>query len=106
MFGSPTIFGFVPFTEEETQRISEVATPDALVPAPPEASEVARRIADAGLDAYTKEDWQYVLNALRPDRAATHISSRPAEERPKLLLLIESPSRRAAVERHLVVSAA
>ena len=96
----------MPFTEEEIQRISEAATPDALVPAPPEASEVAQRIADAALDDYTKEDWHYVLNTLRPDRAATYISSRPPEERPELLLLIELPSRRAAVERHLVVTAA
>ena len=103
---SPAIFGIVPFTEEEIQRISESATPDALVPASPEASEGAQRIASAALDAYTKEGWHYVLNALRPDRAATYISSRPPGERPELLLLIESPSRQAAVERHLVVSAA
>ena len=77
--------------------MSEAATPDALVPAPSEASEVARRIAEAALDAYTKEDWHYVLNALRPDRAARYISSRPPEERLELLLLIESPNRRAAV---------
>ena len=96
----------MPFTEKEIQRISKAASPDALVPAPPEASEVAHRIADAALEAYTKEDWRYVLNALRPDRAATYISSRPPEDRPALFLLIESPSRRAAVERHLVVSAA
>ena len=95
----------MPFTEEEIQRISEAATPDALVPAPPEALEVAQRMADAALDAYTKEDWRHVLNALRPERAATYISSRPPGERLKLLLLIESPGRRAAVERHLVVSA-
>ena len=86
----------MPFTEEEIRRISEAATPDALVPAPPEASEVAQRIADAALDDYTKEDWHYVLNTLRPDRAATYISSRHPEERPELLLLIELPSRRAA----------
>ena len=104
--GSPTIFGIVPFIEEEIHRISEAATPDALGPAPPEVSEVAQRIADAALDAYTKEDWHYVLNALRSDRAATYISSRPPEGRPELLLLIEPPSRRALVERHLVVSAA
>ncbi len=96
----------VPFTEKEIQHISKAASPDALVPAPPEASEVAHRIADAALDAYTKEDWHYVLNALRPDRAATYISSRLPEDRPALLLLIESPSHRAAVERHLVVTAA
>ena len=96
----------MPFTEEEIQRISEAATPDALAPAPPEASEQAQRMADAALDAYTKEDWRYVLNALRPDRAATYISSRPPDERPELLLLIEQPSSRAAVERHLVAPAA
>ena len=95
----------MPFTAEEIQRISEAAVPDALVPAPPEASEVAQRIADAALDAYTEEDWRYVLNALRPDRAATYILDRPPEHRPELLLLVE-PSRRAAVERYLVVSAA
>ncbi|MDE0231526.1 MAG: hypothetical protein OXI56_00210 [bacterium] len=67
---------------------------------------MAQRIADAALDAYTKKDWHYVLNALRPDRAAMYISSRPPGERPELLLLIESPSRRAEVKRHLVVSAA
>ena len=95
----------MPFTEEEIRRISEAAAPDALVPAPPEASEVARRIADTALDAYTEEDWCYVLNALRPDRAATYILGRPPEDRPELLLLVK-PSRRAAVEHHLVVSAA
>lgn len=90
----------MPFTEEQMQRISEAATPDALVPAHPEASKVAQRIADVALDAYTEDEWHYVLNALRPDRAATYILSRPPEDRPKLLLLIE-PSRRAAVDRRL-----
>ena len=94
------------FTEDEIQRISEAATPDALVPALPGAAEQAQRMADAALNAYTEEDWRYVLNALRPDRAATYISSRPPDERPELLLLIEPPSCRAAVERHLVVIAA
>ena len=60
------------------------------MPALPGASEQAQRIADAALDAYTKEDWHYVLNALRSDRAATYISSRPPEERPEVLLLIEA----------------
>ena len=75
--------------------MSEAARPDVLVPAPSEASEVARRIAEAAIDAYTKEDWHYVLNALRPDRAARYISNRPPEERLELLLLIESPNRRS-----------
>ena len=96
----------MPFTEEDIQHITKAATPDALAPAPPEVPEVAQRIADAALDAYTKEDWQHVLNALRPERAATYIYSRPAQERPELLSLIEPPRRRATVERHLVVSAA
>ena len=102
---SPAILDFVPFTEEEIQRISEAATPDALVPAPQEALEVVQHIADAALDAYTEDDWRYVLNALRPDRAAIYISSRPPKDRPKLLLLV-TPIRRAAVERDLVVFAA
>ena len=69
------------------------------------AQRIADAALDAALDAYTEEDWRYVLNALRPDRAATYILDRPPEHRPELLLLVE-PSRRAAVERYLVVSAA
>lgn len=53
--------------------VMKAASPDALLPAPQLASEVARRIADDILDAYTKEDWHYVLNALRPDRAPTYL---------------------------------
>ena len=62
---------------------------DALGPVPPEVSEVAQRIADAALDAYTKEDCHYVLNALCSDRAATYISRRPPEGCPELFLLIK-----------------
>ena len=101
---TPTL-EIVPFTEEQIQRISEHATPDVLAPVPPEVSEVAHHIVDVAFDAYTEDDWRYVLNALRPDRAAAHISSRPPEDHPELLLLIE-PNRRAAVERHLTVFSA
>ena len=93
----------MPFTEDEIQRISDAVTPEALETAPPEALEVAQRIARSALDAYTEDDWRFVLNALRPDRAAKYISSRPAEDRSELLLLVEQ-IHRSEVERHLTVS--
>lgn len=95
----------VRYTEQVIERISGAARPENLLPAPSEAREIARNIADAIADSYTEDDWRYVLNTLSPDRAAVSISSRPLEDRRRLLMLID-PDRRAEVERHLAAPAA
>ena len=86
------------------EQLSGAANPRTLLPAPPEAREVAREIADAVADSYSEDDWRFVLNTLSPDRAAVDISTRPIGDRQRLLGLIE-PSRRVEVERHLVAFA-
>ncbi|MDE0120564.1 MAG: hypothetical protein OXS33_02390 [bacterium] len=93
------------YTEQEIERISGKASSENLLPAPPEAREIAKEIADAIADSYSEDDWRHVLNTLSPDRAARSISSRPFEDRRRLLMLIE-PDRRAEVERHLAAPAA
>ncbi len=98
------MFVTVRYTEQEIERISGAASPDNLLPAPPEARDIAREIADAIADSYTEDDWRHVLNTLSPDRAAMSISSRPFEDRRRLLMLID-PDRRAEVERHLAAPA-
>lgn len=95
----------VRYSEKEIERISRAASPGNLLPAPPEAREIARQIADAVADSYTEDDWRHVLNTLSPERAAMDISSRPSEDRQRLLLLVD-PDRRAEVERHLAALAA
>ena len=94
----------VRYTEQEIEGVSRAASPENLRPAPAEAREIARGIADAIADSYTEDDWRHVLNTLSPDRAAMGISSRPFEDRRWLLLLID-PDRRAEVERHLATPA-
>lgn len=93
------------YTEQEIERIAGAASPENLLPAPSEAREIARNIADAIADSYTEDDWRYVLNTLSPDRAAVSISSRPLKDRRGLLMLID-PDRRAEVERCLAAPAA
>ena len=99
-FSDSDILNIVRYTEKEIERISGAAKPGNLLPAPPEAREIARQIADAVADSYTEDDWRYVLNTLSPDRAAMDISSRPFEDRKRLLSLID-PDRRAEVDRQL-----
>ena len=95
----------VRYTEKEIERISRAATPENLMPAPPEAREMARQMADGIADSFTEDDWRYVLNTLSPDRAAMDISTRPLDDRQWLLMLID-PDRRAEVERRLAALAA
>ena len=90
----------VPYTEQEIELISRAARPEILLPAPPEAREMARKIADAIADSFTEGDWRHVLNTLSPDRSAFDLSTRPQEDRERLLALIE-PDRRSEVERCL-----
>lgn len=89
-----------PYTEQEIELISRAARPENLLPAPPDAWEMARKIADAIADSFTEDDWRYVLNTLSPDRSAFDLSTRPPEDRERLLALIE-PDRRSEVERCL-----
>lgn len=99
------MLGIVRYTEQEIERISRAARPENLLPAPPEAREMARQMADAIADSFTEDEWRTVLNTLSPDRAAMDISTRPPEDRPRLLMLID-PDRRAEVERCLAALAA
>lgn len=92
----------VGYTEQEVARLSGAASPENLLPAPPEARGIAKEIADGIADSYTEDDWPFVLNTLSPDREAVGISSRPFEDCRRLLTLYR-PDRRAEVERHLAV---
>ena len=99
------IVAIVRYTEELIGRISADATPENLVPAPPDAIELGREIADSISDSYTDEDWRRVLNGLSPHRAASRISRRPPSDRDRLLMLID-PDRRAEIKRLLAALAA
>lgn len=92
------------YDEDIIRRISQAATPETLVPAPPDASEQGRRIANAYFDTYTDEDWRRLLNKLHPDQAAGVISHRPVGDRQRLLMLI--PSDRRAEVRHFLATVA
>ena len=93
------------YTPEQIERIAESGRdPSNWQPADREAWELGRRMADAVADAYTDNDWRYLLNKLPPSRAAEQIATRPTEDRRKLLELIDS-ERRADVERRLTVTA-
>ena len=92
-------------TEEEDRRITELARdPNNWQPAGPEAWERGRRMADVIADTYTDEDWRTLLNTLTPPRAAQYISSRPPEDRRRLLERVD-PDRRVEVEGFLAVTA-
>lgn len=93
------------YNDDIIKRISQAATPDTLVPAPPGALEQGRQIANAYFDTYADEDWRRLLNELHPDQAAGVISHRPVEDRQWLLMLIPS-DRRAAVRQFLATVAA
>ena len=93
------------YSEELIRRISEVATPENLQPAPPGALEQGKQIANAYFDGYTDKDWRGLLNKLYPDQAAGVISHRPLKDRRSLLMLIH-PERRTEVERLLASLAA
>ena len=54
-------------------------------------------MATAIADAYSDEDWRYVLNELSPRRAARTIARRPLEDHHRLLMLVE-PVRRVEVK--------
>ena len=62
-----------------------------------EERERGRRIARGIADSYTDADWEYVLNALDPARAARKIANRPDKVRGHLLDLLR-PEQRSAVE--------
>ena len=62
-----------------------------------EQRERGRRIARGIADSYTDADWEDVLNALDPSRAARKIANRPAEDRGRLLNLLR-PEQRSVVE--------
>ena len=93
------------YSEEMIRRISEMATPENLQPAPPGALEQGREIANSYFDTYTDEEWRRLLNRLYPDQAAGVISHRPLKDRRSLLMLIH-PDRRTEVERLLASLAA
>ena len=104
-FSDSVVLNIVRYTEKEIERISRAATPENLMPAAPEAQEMARQMADGIADSFTEDDWRYVLNTLSPDRAAMDISTRPLDDRQWLLMLIDS-DHRAEVERRLAALAA
>ena len=88
----------VDYTAADIRRISELGRdPSNWRPGGREAREQARRMAAAIADAYTDDDWSYVLNALSPSRAAHQIASRPPEDRDHLLGLLDL-NRRVDVE--------
>ena len=93
------------YDEDIIRRISQAATPGALVPAAPGALEQGRQIANAYFDTYTDEDWRRLLEKLHADQAAGVISHRPVEDRRRLLLLMP-PDRRAEVRQILATVAA
>lgn len=93
------------YDEHIIRHISQAASPDTLVPAPPGALEQGRQIANAFFDTYTEEDWRRLLKELHPDQAAGVISHRPVEDRQRLLMLIPS-DRRAEVKQFLATVAA
>ena len=71
------------YTQEQIERIAEFASDAAnLKPAGPEAWEWGRQAGDAIADTFTDEDWETLLNRLSPDRAARHITFRPARGPP------------------------
>lgn len=91
----------VAFSDEQIERIVESAgNLDNLQPADAAAWELCSRMASAIADAYSDEDWRYVLNELSPRRAARTIARRPLEDHHRLLMLVE-PSRRAKVKNSL-----
>ena len=92
------------YSEEMIRQLSEMATPENLLPAPPGALEQGRQMANSFF-TYTDEDWKRLLNKLYPDQAAGVISYRPFEDRRSLLMFIH-PDRRAEVERFLASLAA
>ena len=79
------------YTDGDIEQISKAANPRALLPAHPDAREVAREIADSLADSYSEDDWRFVLNTLSPDRAAIDISTRPIGDRHRLLSLVDPP---------------
>ena len=94
--------GRMRWTPEKIEAICQLGRdPSNWVPAGPEEIEQARRIADDMADAYTDDDWRYLLNVLSPIRAASEIADRPPEDRNHLLSLL-NPAQRASVESHLV----
>lgn len=93
------------YSEETIRRVSRAAGPENLLPAPPEALEQGRQIANAYFDTYNTEDWRRLLNRIHPAQAAGVISNRPFEDQKGLLILI-GEDRRPEVERHLAALAA
>lgn len=88
----------VDYTAADIRHVSELGRdPSNWKPAGREARQQARRMAAAIADAYTDDDWRYVLNSLSPSRAAHQIASRPPEDRDHLLGLLDL-DRRVDVE--------
>ena len=92
------------YDEDIISRISQAATPETLLPAPPGALEQGRQIANSHFDAYTDKDWRRLLKKLHPDQAAAVIFHRPVEDRQRLLMLV--PSDHRATVKHLLVTVA
>ena len=91
----------VRYTAKDIEAICELGRdPTNWVPGGPEDLEWARQAAQTLQDAYTEDDWRYVLNELTPERAARKIGRRPVEEQGYLLELL-TDCQRAAVEPHI-----